>query len=50
MPFTDNFVSVNESAEEFLNDINVFYCPECMVAQTQHDVVVEIIMKIISTQ
>ncbi len=41
MPFTDNFVSVNESAEEFLNDINVFYCPECMVAQTQHDVVVD---------
>jgi SAM-dependent methyltransferase len=41
MPFTDNFVSVNESAEEFLQDINVFYCPDCMVAQTQHDVVVD---------
>ena len=27
MPFTDNFVSVNESAEEFLNDINVFIVP-----------------------
>ncbi len=38
MPFTDDFISPGQFGQEFRADIDVFVCPECFTAQTQHDV------------
>lgn len=37
MPLTDDFV-VSKGLDEFLLDIDVFYCGDCTTVQTQHDV------------
>jgi ubiquinone/menaquinone biosynthesis C-methylase UbiE len=38
MPFTDDFVDPSRLGTEFLADIEVFVCTDCLTAQTQHDV------------
>jgi ubiquinone/menaquinone biosynthesis C-methylase UbiE len=38
MPLTDDFISIERRGSEFLADINVYICRECMTAQTQHNV------------
>lgn len=38
MPFTDEFVGVNDMGSEFLEDIDVYLCTDCLTAQTQKDV------------
>ena len=38
MPFTDDFVSRENLGSEFQNDIDIYVCLNCLVAQTQHDV------------
>ena len=38
MPFTDEFVSKENIGKEFLYDIDIFLCDDCLTVQTQHDV------------
>ena len=38
MPLTDDFITPDRFGSEFLADIDVFVCRDCMTAQTQHDV------------
>ena len=38
MPFTDDFISPARFGQEFLADIDVYVCQDCLTAQTQHDV------------
>ena len=38
MPLTDDFITPDRFGGEFLADIDVFVCRDCMTAQTQHDV------------
>lgn len=38
MPFTDDFVRASALGTEFLEDIDIFVCEDCMMVQTRHDV------------
>src|SRR5262249_16231264 len=38
MPFTDDFVSERTMGTEFLAPLDIYWCPACKTAQTQHDV------------
>lgn len=38
MPFTDEFILKEDIGKEFLYDINIFLCNNCLTVQTQHDV------------
>lgn len=38
MPFTDDFVSERAMGTEFLAPLDIYWCPTCKTAQTQHDV------------
>jgi SAM-dependent methyltransferase len=38
MPFTDDFVTLNDAGKEFISDIEIFLCEHCLTAQTQHNV------------
>ena len=38
MPFTDDFIPPSRIGREFLADIDVYVCRDCITAQTQHDV------------
>lgn len=38
MPFTDDFIRQDRAGQEFLADIDIFVCGNCLTAQTQHDV------------
>jgi ubiquinone/menaquinone biosynthesis C-methylase UbiE len=38
MPFTDDFIPPARFGHEFRADIDIFICPACMTAQTQHNV------------
>ena len=41
IPFTDEFVTKKNIGREFLHDLNIFLCKDCLTVQTQHDVEVE---------
>lgn len=38
MPLTDDFIPTERVGGEYLGDINVFVCEDCLSAQTQHNV------------
>lgn len=38
MPLTDDFIPTERVGSEYLGDINVFVCEDCLSAQTQHNV------------
>jgi len=38
MPLTDDFVPRERLGQEFLHDIDLYICEECLTAQTQHNV------------
>jgi ubiquinone/menaquinone biosynthesis C-methylase UbiE len=38
MPFTDEFIEINEAGSEFLENIDIYLCEDCLTAQTQKDV------------
>lgn len=38
MPFTDGFVSERNVGTELLAPLDIYWCPDCKVVQTQHDV------------
>jgi hypothetical protein len=37
-PMTDNFLTAEQLGQEFVYPLQVFYCPQCWISQTQHDV------------